>query len=863
MQFRILGPLEICADDESLLTVTQGRHREIVTALLLLTNQPVTHATLVRMLWGDNAPRAAATTLRSHISTLRQLSPLFRRLETHRSGYLLRVAERELDVTEFRARSSAGWLAVQRGDHAGAVPLLRKALDTWREPPLADLPADPQLDQLAAHLAQERRVARQRWIDAKLALGDHEELISVIRDSTAEDPLNEHLWAQLVLALYRSGRQAEALDTFGQIRDVLAAECGIDPGRELVELQRRMLARDSALELPARLLSPGTPRPWPHEIVPDEPAADAEPAGSLELPAEDPAFRGRTAELDQVRDLLADNRDRVAIVAVTGRVGAGKTAFAVRLAHQLRAQYPGGCCFVSLTGSSPRPLSTADALAAVLLSTGLAELDLPESVAERAGLIKNRLARERILLVIDDAMDPASCELLLPVAPGSAVLITTRSASTVTSPTAVLQLTELSAAAAESTLLARLGRPVSPTAAIGELLDSCGRLPISVVLAATALNARPDWMAADLAELARTQRHRAVLAETGAGPDAAAAVAFAALGARAHRALRLLSEVTNGDVASWVAAAALGEHDADDVVAELVERGLLSRYPAVPGQPPRYWLPDFVRAQLRSMAAAEPSTDAFSARRRVLTGWLELADLADRAMPRPVGGLPSRRIARRTVLPETLALELVRDPVEWFAQETATLWAVILDAASSGDLVIAEQLVSYQLAFRYYQGDLDGAVAMCREIARLAEPSLDCAARARIRIQQAAVLFQQGDDLSARDALGDAISLSEVAGDPRTLALGQYLRSRDAAGAGHFYDARRHARRGLRLARRAHDEAAELLNVAMLAQAYVELGETQLGHLHSARTLTLAQQLQEASYQSLAATLLARVLAAS
>ena len=181
--------------------------------------------------------------LRSCIYGIRKVLPDASRLRTHPSGYLISVQPGELDLDEFRDFASSGRKALDDGDPQTAAARLSQALGLWREPPLADLPA------IAARerLLDQRKEARDALNDARLALGQHRQVLAELRGVVAADPLHEHAWAQLIIALYRSGARAEALGAFGRLRVTLISSHGIDPGPELQDLHRRVLADDPAL----------------------------------------------------------------------------------------------------------------------------------------------------------------------------------------------------------------------------------------------------------------------------------------------------------------------------------------------------------------------------------------------------------------------------------------------------------------------------------------------------------------------------------------------------------------------------------------------------------------------------------------
>ena len=200
-------------------------------------------ASLTAGLWGDEPPLSPEVSLRSCIYGIRKTLPDASRLRTHPAGYLISVQPGELDLDEFRELARRGRDALDGGDARSAAALLSQSLSLWREPPLADLPAVAARDRLL----DQRKETQDALNDARLALGEHRQVLAELRGVVAADPLHEHAWAQLIVALYRSGARAEALGAFGRLRVTLISSHGIDPGPELADLHRRVLADDPAL----------------------------------------------------------------------------------------------------------------------------------------------------------------------------------------------------------------------------------------------------------------------------------------------------------------------------------------------------------------------------------------------------------------------------------------------------------------------------------------------------------------------------------------------------------------------------------------------------------------------------------------
>lgn len=303
MEFRILGPLEVI-DDTTSLPLAAGKQRALLADLLLSANRTVTTARLVDDLWGESAPSTASKMVQIYVSRLRKTLP-DGRLDTRGAGYAVRVEPAELDLARVQhLLSEARGVAAARPDQASAK--LREALELWRGPALAEF-GEPFAQVEGPRLEELRLAALEAWVDAELALGRHAELVGELDALVGRHPLRERLRGQQMLALYRSGRQADALAAYAAYRTTLDDELGIAPSAALRELERAILNQDPALEA-------APPRSAVHVAAgKDEPVA--------------PPLAGRereAAELSAAYEEALAGRCR--LVLVTGEPGAGKTA---------------------------------------------------------------------------------------------------------------------------------------------------------------------------------------------------------------------------------------------------------------------------------------------------------------------------------------------------------------------------------------------------------------------------------------------------------------------------------------------------------------------------------------------------------
>ncbi len=396
-RFGVLGPLTFERDGQAV-AVPSGRQRSLLALLLLAGGVPLSRDRLIDELWGERPPSSAVSALHVHLSKLRALLGGLLVLDT--SGYALASAAFELDVWRFDELVEQA-----RADPDRASVLLRDALSLFRGEPLSDVAAERSIAGWRRALEDKRLQAIALRVDADLDRGAAAELVGELERIVAEHPFEERPWRQLMLALYRAGRQADALDAFQRARHGLAAELGLEPGEQLAELQRRMLERDPALLLAV------PPRP--------EPAPDA-PTGSSNLPRPVTRLVGRDAELRALSDLMAD--PGVPLVTLTGPGGVGKTRLVLELAARLEPSYADGAAFVRLEHV------TDPALVAAEIASAVAHRDRGESPS--ADALPNYLRDRELLLVIDNfehliaaAILPAE---LLAVAPRLRVLVSSR-----------------------------------------------------------------------------------------------------------------------------------------------------------------------------------------------------------------------------------------------------------------------------------------------------------------------------------------------------------------------------------------------------------------------------------------------------
>jgi predicted ATPase/DNA-binding SARP family transcriptional activator len=396
LELRILGPLEIVRDGEQLRL--EGRLRRSLVALLVLhAGEAVSSDRLIEELWPDTTQGARAR-LQVYVSQLRRaLGPEARALETRPNGYTLVVEPDAVDASRFERLVAVGREALSAGEPERAAAALEEALDLWRGPALADLAYESFAQAEATRLEELRLAAIEDRIEAELVLGRHAELVAELERLVAEHPLRERMRGQLMLALYRCGRQADALAAFHEARRVLDEELGLEAGPELKELQRAILRHDPALRVEAPELR-----------------------ARRHLPAPPTALVGRRRELDELSALLRGGTTR--LLTLTGPGGAGKTRLALQVAHDLADAFADGVYFVDLSQLRDGTLVPSQIARALDLEE---HRDRPMSAT-----LQGHLYGRRLLLLLDnfEVVDEAAPLLgeLLAAAPGLGLLLTSR-----------------------------------------------------------------------------------------------------------------------------------------------------------------------------------------------------------------------------------------------------------------------------------------------------------------------------------------------------------------------------------------------------------------------------------------------------
>jgi DNA-binding SARP family transcriptional activator/tetratricopeptide (TPR) repeat protein len=660
LEFCLLGPVVVRRGGVAV-PVPRGRQRALLAVLLLNAGRAVSVAEIAETLWGTAPPPSASATVRNYVKRLRRgLGNADQdRILTQSPGYLIRVDPGDLDVARFEVLLESARGAARGGSWEATADQARQALALWRGEPLADVESEALALREVPRLTELRLQAAELRIDAELRLGRPAAVIAELERLSAAHPLREHLHALLMLALYRDGRQAEALAVYRRARRVLVAELGAEPGPELRELQRQILRARPVLAGPEYgRLAPGGAHPVGAGAGAGQGGKGGKGPVPRELPGPVPQFAGRAAELADLTGMLepaSAQRPRTLLIsAIAGMPGVGKTALAMQWAHQVADRFPDGQLHVNLRGYHPgQPMPAADALAGFLRSLGAAERDIPAGTEERAARYRSLLAGRRMLIVIDNASDAEQVRPLLPGSPSCVALVTSRDALAglvARDGARRLDLGPLPPAEAVGLLRALIGERVDaePEATV-TLAGYCARLPLALRVAAERAAAAPGVSLADVAsELADQQQRLDLLDAAGDRLTAVRAVfswSVRHLDDEAARAFRLLGLHPGPDIDAYAAAALTGTtlRQARWLLNRLARAHLI--HPVGTG---RYGMHDLLRAYAAEQAAGQDSEqerraaltrlfDYYLATAAVAAGTLFPVDPDQPAPPRPAG----------------------------------------------------------------------------------------------------------------------------------------------------------------------------------------------------------------------------------
>lgn len=797
IEFRVLGPIAVLRDGAPV-HVPAGSQQVVLAGLLLRANQVVPIAGLIEWLWEHEPPSDAWESAKAYVRRLRRTLEAPELIESLPEGFRLTVSDDAVDLSRFRQ------LLRESETLRGAEQLARfdEALGLWGDEPLASLAPSTAKSRAVHALVEEYCQAVERRADAYLRLGRHADLLNELRTMTVRHPDRERVWSQLMVALYRCGKRVEALAAYRRARTYLVDEFGITPGAELEHTHRGVLT--DTLDDTGDGVDTAEPGPVFVRLTP------------AQLPADISDFVGRTSELATARAALtAPSGPSPPVLVISGMPGVGKTAFAVRLAHQVRTRFPDGQLFIDLRGYSEHAPPTPDrVLSRILPALGLPSTQVPADLEDLTNTYRSLLADRRILLVLDNAANAQQVHDLIPAASESAVLITSRSqmpSLAALTGARLLQLAPLQPQEAQQLVRAILATaPVPDDVDVAQIIELCGHLPLAMRIAATAYlhSARP--LPEFVAELEQHDRLSAltIADDPRATVRAVFDLSYRTLSADAARLFRLLSLVPGPDFCHGCAqhVADLEPARAEQLLGELAAASLIH-----PGRPRHYRFHDLVRiyAHNRCVTEDEPA-DLDVALARLNSYYVTTADdAADVLYPTWIR-LPRTHPTVATAQHSPA----VPDAAQWMNDEAPNLIATIRYTAQYGPAEIAwylsESLRAYVVTHGEYRIEALGAFEVALTSATSAE---NRRAMAAMHSAFSSVYLRIRDIQRAlphiRAELGHHLEVGFAEGEARARsALGEALATQ-----GHMRDAVDQTGEALRIAERHGFTGLQLLTL--------------------------------------------------
>ncbi|WP_194244028.1 AfsR/SARP family transcriptional regulator [Nonomuraea phyllanthi] len=808
MEYRILGPVDLWRDGRPFPIVGQ-KQRTLLAVLVLKADQVVSHDRLLAALWGTEIPASGRKLLHNHLWSLRRLLSTPAHLSGTPAGYRLHVPANGSDLALFTAGTRAAKTSLAAGDVLRAADQFREALALWRGTALAGTRDELVLTDGAA-LEELRIAALAGRIDADLALDRHADLISELRNLVTEYPLQERLRGQLMTALHRSGRTAEALEEYRIGRRHLRQELGIEPGQDLNALHQEILS--------AKPAGPGKP----------DAVVTSRPLTPRQLPADLARFTGRENSLRELDRLLSDGTSAVTIAVVTGPPGIGKTSLATHWGHQHMAKFTEGQLYIDLHGYSPgEPVTSMQALDQLLYGLGMTQDAIPHGAAEREALYRSLLADRRLLIVLDNA---ARADQVRPLLPGSShckVVITSRDSLrglTATHDIHTVTLDVMSAEEATTLLTSILGgeRVLHERNAVESLVHLCGCLPLALRLAAAHLAGQPNLLIGDFVTAFLGGDRLTALDIEGdprVGVRHAFALSYEGLSAGAQRTFRMMGLHPGPDIGVDEITVMTGESRAD--VGSAIN-ALMSAHLIYRDGSGRYVLHDLVWLFARELSHAHDSERLRLSALSRLFDWL----------------LHAVRAAMDQIYPSTLSHELrCADPVHdlpvfdgfdsasaWLELRYPMLMSAIHYAARHGYNAHIWQLVETLDYFLYLRNRVDDWLASLQLALQAARQAQDLDGEGRVLNALGMASLMAGHVRECIEYQQRALDLSRAVGDPMGEAYALYRLGYSRLWTGELHQAIADNSQAADLYRHLGNERGEILATVALGIAYLRIG---------------------------------------
>ncbi|MFG1917354.1 BTAD domain-containing putative transcriptional regulator [Micromonospora sp. NPDC048898] len=808
------------------------RRKGVLAVLALHPGVIVSTDRLIDVIWGDQAPATAPNSLQSHVSYLRRALGARAAIMGRPPGYVLDLPGDATDVEVAERLIREG---TRSTDHGQARTLLAGALDMWRGRSLADVASIDWLHAQAERLEHLRLVAVRALVDNRLALGEHASLVPELELLAQQHPLDEHIHEQLMVALYRAGRQSDALATYRRLRRTLRDDLGIEPSRALRDREGAILVQDPALAWSAPA----------GEVVAARASAPAQ------LPPAVRAFAGRHVELRWLDERLGRPGDpdppAMVIAALSGTPGVGKTTLAVHWAHQVADRFPDGQLYVNLRGfdAGGAVLDPADAIRGFLDALGVPVERVPAGLPAQAALYRSLLTGRRVLVLIDNARDAEQVRPLLPGSAGCLAVVTSRNqlTSLVAGEGAhPLALDLLPAGEARDLLARRLGsdRVANEPTAVAQIIASCARLPLALAVATSRAATRPGF---PLAALAGELREAADALDAFDGGDPTTDVravfswSYRALSPAAGRMFRLLGLHPGPDVAVPAAASLAGAslREARSLLTELTRTHLLIEH-----TPGRYAFHDLLRVYASELTHDLDSDDERQrAVRRALDSYLHIAYAGARLL-QPFRDPIDLGIVHPGVV--AVAPADAEQAMAWFVAEHPVLLNAITRAADDGLYAHAWRLAWTMADFFDRKGHWQDWVATHETALTAADLLADSWAAASVRRGLGRARAQLGQFTEAHAQLRQAAHLYALLGD----VTGQAHVARSIAWVcarqGRHREGLSHAQHALKLFEALGDRALQARALNSVGWQYAQLRDHGAALRHCRRALQLVRE---------------------
>ncbi|MEG3634515.1 AfsR/SARP family transcriptional regulator [Micromonospora palythoicola] len=758
MQIQVLGGMAVRLGPQALPPGTP-KQQTVLAMLACNAGQLVSVEQLVDELWSDNPPPSAIPNVRTYAANLRRgLEAMFPDRDVlirARNGYRLDVECSDVDLCAFRAEVTEA-RRLLGADEREAIRLVSRALARWRGPMLAGTALGPGLSAQVAAATEDRLLATELYGELQVRLGHYDEALPVLRELLTMHPLREPAHLLLMRALHLGGDSAGAVAAYTAARRTLREQLNVEPGEELQRLYRRISRQDGRSRRSGAAGAPGR----------ESAVADDQERRLLSyLPRTVPDFVGRADAVEHLLSMTLRAGERSCTVhLVDGMAGSGKTTLAVHVANRLIDRFPDAQLFIDLKGHDPaEKLDSSTALAALLRQLGTPAGRIPPDSGDRLDRWRRALAGRKVIIVLDNAADAPQVQPLLPTAPGSLVIVTSRRRISGLDVGPPVSLPLLDPAEGVALLASTAGAErvaAEPEAAVA-VVQSCGHLPLAIRLAGSRLAHRPNWRVADLATLLASKARRLDHLTSG---DRSVAGAFAALYASlnepAQRLFRLLS-VHPGDEFGLLAASALAGLSRDET-AEILD-ALLDSHLIEELTVGRYRMHDLIRQYANELSNRVDQTGVRRA------AFADLLDLMLHISLPVADNLEVGRLGIHVSLGSARRPDLVKMPYDaaekWLETERFNMVMLVGRAHDWGFYQETWQLARVLWRFLYTRGCYDDIVMTNRQGLSAAETIGDEKAMAVMHNYLASAYLRTGNYTGALAHVDKAVEICERRGD--------------------------------------------------------------------------------------------------